>query len=131
MSPLNHKRTTSSSVLPICYVTKICVNRKIEGSPFQTKTYLTVSKEIFDDKIYNIKDYKGYVKNFILKKNDFLAKKIIYHNKHARTRRKRSERIMMMENAIKSIQHILRIALRPFLQYHRIIEHRIKLLRTK
>jgi len=34
MSPLNHKRTTSSLVPPIFYVMKNLAKKKIEGSPW-------------------------------------------------------------------------------------------------
>jgi hypothetical protein len=35
MSPLNHKRTTSSLAPPIIGIAKKIGNKKIEGSPFQ------------------------------------------------------------------------------------------------
>jgi len=35
MSPLNHKRTTSSLAPPLIYVAKKIVNLKIEGSPLK------------------------------------------------------------------------------------------------
>jgi len=82
MSPLNHKRTTSSLAPPIFYVAKKFCNKKIEGSPmtlFQMVCYGTPYSASTTENDVNLHKSNDY---FCLRVAGFLDEEVHHQGLH-------------------------------------------------